>query len=279
MKRGDTMGRPENFMEDLEDLLALASANGFCLTKSQVEDAFKGYALSAEQMEMINQYLSQNHVLVESEEYIAEMKAKARAEEKAKISESAGNSDAQPDEEDEEDSAYYKMYMADLSALPRFSKAREQVQLEKYLSGDVSVGKELIEGRLRFAAKTAALYRGQGVLLMDLIQEANMALVMAVSMYEGDSFEELILTEIQRAIEDALAEAGSQADVGGYLASQINSLMIVTARLAEELGREATLSELSEKMHMPEDKVRELVKMAMDAMSLQEDEQISPELS
>ena len=273
------MGRPENFMEDLEDLLALASANGFCLTKSQVEDAFKGYALSAEQMEMINQYLSQNHVLVESEEYIAEMKAKARAEEKAKISESAGNSDAQPDEEDEEDSAYYKMYMADLSALPRFSKAREQVQLEKYLSGDVSVGKELIEGRLRFAAKTAALYRGQGVLLMDLIQEANMALVMAVSMYEGDSFEELILTEIQRAIEDALAEAGSQADVGGYLASQINSLMIVTARLAEELGREATLSELSEKMHMPEDKVRELVKMAMDAMSLQEDEQISPELS
>ena len=98
-------------------------------------------------------------------------------------------------------------------------------------------------------------------------------------MYEGGSFEELILTEIQRAIEDALAEAGSQADVGGYLASQINSLMIVTARLAEELGREATLSELSEKMHMPEDKVRELVKMAMDAMSLQEDEQISPELS
>lgn len=271
------MGRPENFMEDLENLLALASANGFCLTKKQVEDTFKGYALSAAQMEMINQYLSQNHVLVESEEYIAEMKAKACTEEKA--SESAGSADAQPDEEDEEDSAYYKMYMADLSALPRFSKVREQEQLEKYLAGEVSVGKELIEGRLRFAAKTAALYRGQGVLLMDLIQEANMALVMAVSMYEGGSFEELILTEIKRAIEDALAEAGSQADVGGYLASQINSLMIVTARLAEELGREATLAELSEKMHMPEDKVRELVKMAMDAMSLQEDEQISPELS
>ena len=269
------MGRPENFMEDLENLLALASANGFCLTKKQVEDTFKGYALSADQMEMINQYLSQNHVLVESEEYIAEMKEKAREEEEEKADESA----AQPDEGDEEDSAYYKMYMADLSALPRFSKAREQEQLEKYLAGDGSVGKELIEGRLRFAAKTASLYRGQGVLLMDLIQEANMALVMAVSMYDGGSFEELILTQIKQAIEDALAEAGSQADVGGYLASQINSLMIVTARLAEELGREATLSELSEKMHMPEDKVRELVKMAMDAMSLQEDEQISPELS
>lgn len=269
------MGRPENFMEDLENLLALASANGFCLTKKQVEDTFKGYALSADQMEMINQYLSQNHVLVESEEYIAEMKEKAREEEKEKADESA----AQPDEGDEEDSAYYKMYMADLSALPRFSKAREQEQLEKYLAGDGSVGKELIEGRLRFAAKTASLYRGQGVLLMDLIQEANMALVMAVSMYDGGSFEELVLTQIKQAIEDALAEAGSQADVGGYLASQINSLMIVTARLAAELGREATLSELSEKMHMPEDKVRELVKMAMDAMSLQEDEQISPELS
>ncbi len=264
-------------MEDIEALLALALANGFCLTKKQVEDTFKGYALTDTQMEMVNQYLSQNHVLVESEEYIAEMRAKARAEEKA--GESAESADAQLDEEDEEDSAYYKMYMADLSALPRFSKVREQEQLERYLAGDTYVGKELIEGRLRFAAKTAALYRGQGVLLMDLIQEANMALVMAVSMYEGGSFEELILTEIKRALEDALAEAGSQADVGGYLASQINSLMIVTARLAEELGREATLAELSEKMHMPEDKVRELVKMAMDAMSLQEDEQISPELS
>ena len=68
------MGRPESFMEDLENLLTLAAANGFCLTKGQVEDAFKGYELSAGQMEMINQYLSQNHVLVESEEYIAEMK-------------------------------------------------------------------------------------------------------------------------------------------------------------------------------------------------------------
>lgn len=273
------MGRPENFMEDLENLLTLAAANGFCLTRRQVEDAFKGYALSAEQMEMINQYLSQNHVLVESDDYIAEMTAKADAEEKAQVGKPSDAGDTEPPEENEEDSAYYKLYMSDLSALPRFSKAREAEQLKQYLAGDTSVGKALIEGRLRFAAKTAALYRGQGVLLMDLIQEANMALVMAVSMYDGGSFEELILTEIKRAIEDALAEAGSQADVGGYLASQINSLMIVTARLAEELGREATLAELSEKMHMPEDKVRELVKIAMDAMTLQEDEQISPDLS
>ncbi len=274
------MGRPESFMEDLENLLTLAAANGFCLTKRQVEETFKGYALSGEQMEMIKQYLSQNHVLVESDEYIAEMTAKADAEDSAKTGDASDKQKAEvQEEENEEDSAYYKMYMADLSALPRFSKVREQERLEKLLAGDISVSRALIEGRLRFAAKTAALYRGQGVLLMDLIQEANMALVMAVSMYDGGSFEELILTEIKRAIEDALEEAGSQANVGGYLASQINSLMIVTARLAEELGREATLSELSEKMHMPEEKVRELVKMAMDAMTLQEDEQISPDLS
>ena len=152
---------------------------------------------------------------------------------------------------------------------------KEQVELYQ---SQQEVGKE--EEFTPVKAKLEAVVAKEGEIdMMDLIQEANMALVMAVSMYDGGSFEELILTEIQRAIEDALAEAGSQADVGGYLASQINSLMIVTARLAEELGREATLSELSEKMHMPEDKVRELVKMAMDAMSLQEDEQISPELS
>ena len=69
------------------------------------------------------------------------------------------------------------------------------------------------------------------------------------------------------------------ADGGANLASQVNNLMIVTARLAEELGREATLEELSERMHMPQESVRELVKMAMDAMTLQDDEPISPELS
>ena len=87
------------------------------------------------------------------------------------------------------------------------------------------------------------------------------------------------MTEIQDTIDAALTEAESAADVGSYLASQVNSLMIITARLAEELGREATLAELAEKMHIPEERVRELVKIAMDAMTLQEDEQISPELS
>ncbi|MBQ8814687.1 MAG: hypothetical protein IJZ85_09350 [Lachnospiraceae bacterium] len=279
------MGQAETFREDLEALLSLAVASDFRLNKRQVEDVFKNYTLSSDQMEMIYQYLEKNHIIVENDEKTEPTKNRNRqvhsAADSANKKEAGPLDPAQPEasEEDEEDSAYYKMYMADLRGLPPFSKKREAEQLAKYLAGDTSVGQELIEGRLRFAAKTAALYRGQGVLLMDLIQEANMALIMAVSRYEGGSFEELILTEIQSAIEAALEEAGSAEDVGTYLASQVNSLMIVTARLAEELGREATLAELAERMHMPEDSVKELVKIAMDAMTLQEDEQISPELS
>lgn len=277
------MGQAELFREDLEALLALATASDFRLSRRQVEEVFENYTLSHEQMEMIYQYLDKNHITVEDD---VKTSPKPRARQvkpvsepmQENVSQQPGNA-AEPAEENEEESAYYRMYMADLRALPPFSKAREEAQLKQLLAGDSSVGQTLIEGRLRFAAKTAALYRGQGVLLMDLIQEANMALVMAVSKYEGGSFEELILTEIKDAIEAALTEAGSEADVESYLASQINSLMIVTARLAEELGREATLAELSEKMHMPEDSVRELVKIAMDAMTIQEDEQISPELS
>ena len=279
------MGQAESFREDLEALLALASASDFRLNHRQVEEVFENYALSSEQMEMIYQYLDKNHIVVEQE---AKMAPKSRTRQVKPVSsqevrENVQEEDSTPasdqPEQNEEESAYYRMYMADLKGLPPFSKTRETALLKQFLGGDTSVGQSLIEGRLRFAAKTAALYRGQGVILMDLIQEANMALVMAVSKYEGGSFEELILTEIKSAIEAALAEAGSAADVERYLASQINSLMIVTARLAEGLGREATLAELSEKMHMPEESVRELVKMAMDAMTLQEDEQISSELS
>ena len=284
------MGQAETFREDLEALLSLAAASDFRLSKCQVEEVFKNYTLSPEQMEMIYQYLDKNHITVEKEEKSGALKnrnrqvrtsaalAMSNPEAETGVAEQSAQQDGDP-EENEEDSAYYKMYMADLKVLPPFSKKRESELLTRYLAGDVSVGEQLIEGRLRFAAKTAALYRGQGVLLMDLIQEANMALIMAVSRYEGGSFEELILSEIQAAIEAAMEEAGSAEDVGTYLASQVNSLMIVTARLAEELGREATLAELAERMHMPEESVKELVKIAMDAMTLQEGEQISRELS
>ena len=273
------MGQAETFREDLEALLALAAASDFHLSREQVEDAFENYTLSEEQMEIVYQYLNKNHIIVEENEKTRTQKSRDRQVHPAVESAPASASPTEENEKNEEDSAYYKMYMADLKALPSFSKTREAELLKRYLAGDISVSEELIEGRLRFAAKTAALYRGQGVLLMDLIQEANMALIMAVSKYEGGSFEELILTEIQDTIDAALTEAESAADVGSYLASQVNSLMIITARLAEELGREATLAELAEKMHIPEERVRELVKIAMDAMTLQEDEQISPELS
>lgn len=282
---GEKMGQAESFREDLEALLALASASDFRLNHRQVEEVFENYALSSEQMEMIYQYLDKNHIVVEQEAKMApksrnrQVKPVSSQEVRENVQEEDSTPASDQPEQNEEESAYYRMYMADLKGLPPFSKTRETALLKQFLGGDTSVGQSLIEGRLRFAAKTAALYRGQGVILMDLIQEANMALVMAVSKYEGGSFEELILTEIKDAIEAALTEAGSEADVESYLASQINSLMIVTARLAEELGREATLAELSEKMHMPEDSVRELVKIAMDAMTIQEDEQISPELS
>lgn len=282
---GEKMGQAESFREDLEALLALASASDFRLNHRQVEEVFENYPLSSEQMEMIYQYLDKNHIVVEQEAKMApksrnrQVKPVSSQEVRENVQEEDSTPASDQPEQNEEESAYYRMYMADLKGLPPFSKTRETALLKQFLGGDTSVGQSLIEGRLRFAAKTAALYRGQGVILMDLIQEANMALVMAVSKYEGGSFEELILTEIKSAIEAALAEAGSAADVERYLASQINSLMIVTARLAEGLGREATLAELSEKMHMPEESVRELVKMAMDAMTLQEDEQISSELS
>ncbi len=275
------MGQAETFREDLETLLSLAAASNFHLKKSQVDEIFENYTLSAEQMEMVYQHLDKNSIVVEEDDQTPDIRHRDRQVRYAGPKTDGQKEAASPEKEpeNEEDSAYYRMYLADLRNLPPYSKAREEELLARLLSGDTSVSQSLIEGRLRFAAKAAALYRGQGVLLMDLIQEANMALIMAVDRYRGGSFEELILTEIKAAIDAALIEAGNAADVGSRLASQVNSLMIVTARLAEELGREATLAELSEKMHMPEDNVRQLVKMAMDAMTLQEDEQISPELS
>ena len=129
-------------------------------------------------------------------------------------------------------------------------------------------------------------FDGKGVLLTDLVQEANMALIMAVDRYIKEAavqmengsaeagtallsgFDGFIEAMVRAALEAAVEEERSAEQTGEELAARVNVLQTVSQALAAELGREATVEELADRMKMTVDEVKDIMKMAMDAMSM-----------
>ena len=113
-------------------------------------------------------------------------------------------------------------------------------------------------------------YINQGVPLSDLIQEASMELMLlADEGFEG-SFETLLESRIRVRLEEVVKEQKSEADIEEEMLARVNVLQEVSKTMAEQLGREATLAELAERMKMTEDEVREIMKVTMDALSMSE---------
>ena len=115
-------------------------------------------------------------------------------------------------------------------------------------------------------------YDGKGVLLTDLVAEANMALTMAVTEFLTDAgdgdFEGFLAARMKAALDLAVEEQQSAKQTGEELAARVNVLQTVSQMLAKELGREATVEELADKMKMTAGEVKDIMKMAMDAMSM-----------
>ena len=128
----------------------------------------------------------------------------------------------------------------------------------------------LIEGNLKKALFFVQDYINQGVPLSDLIQEASMELMLlADEGFEG-SFETILESRIRVRLEEVVKEHKSEADIEEEMLARVNVLQEVSKTMAEQLGREATLAELAERMKMTEDEVREIMKVTMDALSMSE---------
>lgn len=167
---------------------------------------------------------------------------------------------------------FYQMYLEEMENIAPCT-GEEQVRLLKEAAeGREEAKKRLVEGNLRVALKYAKEYDGRGVLMTDLVQEANMALIMAVDEYcetqDGPEFDSFAGQRIRKALELAVDEEQSADQTGEELAARVNVLQQVAQALARELGREATIEELAEKMKMTEEEIKGIMKMAMDAMSM-----------
>ena len=165
-----------------------------------------------------------------------------------------------------------RMYLKEIGKVPLLS-AEEEIELAKKMeNGDQEAKKRLAEANLRLVVSIAKRYVGRGMLFLDLIQEGNLGLIKAVEKFDyrkGYKFSTYATWWIRQAITRAIADQARTIRIPVHMVETINKLIRVSRQLLQELGREPTPEEISEEMGMPVDRVREILKISQEPVSLE----------
>lgn len=165
-----------------------------------------------------------------------------------------------------------RMYLKEIGKVPLLS-ADEEIELAKRMEeGDEVAKKKLAEANLRLVVSIAKRYVGRGMLFLDLIQEGNLGLIKAVEKFDynkGYKFSTYATWWIRQAITRAIADQARTIRIPVHMVETINKLIRISRQLIQELGREPTAEELAQEMLMPVDKVREIMKIAQEPVSLE----------
>ena len=167
---------------------------------------------------------------------------------------------------------FYEMYLEEMELIRPLDQEEEKRVLAAAARADKEAGNRLVEGNLARALAVAKEYEGKELPISDLVQEANMALMMAVTEYDGSQeWPDFAEMKIRQAVEAALLEQRSEAEIEETMAARVNVLQTVSQVMAKELGREATVEELAEKMKMTPDEIKDIMKLALDALTVSGD--------
>ena len=165
-----------------------------------------------------------------------------------------------------------RMYLKEIGKIPLL-KPHEEVELAKrMLEGDEIAKQRLVEANLRLVVSIAKRYVGRGMLFLDLIQEGNLGLIKAVEKFDyvrGFKFSTYATWWIRQAITRAIADQARTIRIPVHMVETINKLIRVSRQLLQELGRDPKPEELAKEMEMSEEKVREIMKIAQDPVSLE----------
>ena len=165
-----------------------------------------------------------------------------------------------------------RMYLKEIGKVSLLS-ADEEIELAKRMEkGDEAAKKRLAEANLRLVVSIAKRYVGRGMLFLDLIQEGNLGLIKAVEKFDyrkGYKFSTYATWWIRQAITRAIADQARTIRIPVHMVETINKLIRVSRQLLQELGREPTPEEIAEEMDMPVDRVREILKISQEPVSLE----------
>ena len=264
------------FSEKLVGLLELAKKKKNVLEYQEISDYFKDQPLDAEQMDKIFDFLeasgvdvlritenSADDLMLDDDMDIDGLDDEEEVElDKIDLSVPEGVSIEDP----------VRMYLKEIGKVPLLS-AEEEIELAKRMEkGDEAAKKRLAEANLRLVVSIAKRYVGRGMLFLDLIQEGNLGLIKAVEKFDyrkGYKFSTYATWWIRQAITRAIADQARTIRIPVHMVETINKLIRVSRQLLQELGREPTPEEIAEEMDMPVDRVREILKISQEPVSLE----------
>lgn len=263
----------EKFRAKLKELLEYAKKKKNVLEYQEINDFFKGVDLETVKIEKVYEYLEGHGVDILREEKDDE-----------DIALEALESDL--DDEEEEDLENIdlsvpegvgvedpvRMYLKEIGKVQLLS-AEEEIELaERMEQGDEEAKKRLAEANLRLVVSIAKRYVGRGMQFLDLIQEGNLGLIKAVEKFDyrkGYKFSTYATWWIRQAITRAIADQARTIRIPVHMVETINRLIRAQRQLVQDLGREPTPEELSEFMHLPVERVREIQKISQEPVSLE----------
>ena len=264
------------FREKLVELLELAKKKKNVLEYQEISDFFKDSPLEVDQMEKVFDFLeasgvdvlritdnSGDELLLDNDMDMDGIEDEEEVElDKIDLSVPEGVSIEDP----------VRMYLKEIGKVSLLS-ADEEIELAKRMEkGDEAAKKRLAEANLRLVVSIAKRYVGRGMLFLDLIQEGNLGLIKAVEKFDyrkGYKFSTYATWWIRQAITRAIADQARTIRIPVHMVETINKLIRVSRQLLQELGREPTPEEIAEEMDMPVDRVREILKISQEPVSLE----------
>ena len=263
------------FSEKLGELMELAKKKKNVLEYQEINDLFKDFPLDPEQLEKVFDFLEGNGIdvlriqendmdglLINDDDGLPLSDEEDVDMENIDLSVPEGVSIEDP----------VRMYLKEIGKVPLLSAEEEISLAQRMENGDESAKKRLAEANLRLVVSIAKRYVGRGMLFLDLIQEGNLGLIKAVEKFDyrkGYKFSTYATWWIRQAITRAIADQARTIRIPVHMVETINKLIRVSRQLLQELGREPQPEEIAEEMNMSVERVREILKISQEPVSLE----------
>ncbi|MBQ6896958.1 MAG: RNA polymerase sigma factor RpoD [Oscillospiraceae bacterium] len=252
----------EKKITSIQELIDFGKKQGK-LTSLDIDKFLEGVSFDVEQVDKLYETLETNNIdiidIIEEEE---EVLTEKNVEKFEKSLSAEGVSIDDP----------VKVYLKEIGSFPLLSLEEEVELAEKILQGDSFAKKKLAEANLRLVVSIAKRYVGRGMLFLDLIQEGNLGLIKAVEKFDhtkGFKFSTYATWWIRQAITRAIADQARTIRIPVHMVETINKVKKVQSQLLHKNGQEPSVEDLAEELDMPQEKVREILKVAQEPISLE----------
>ncbi len=253
--------KPVNAEQRIRELLESGKQKGI-LTFNEVMDTLNEIGVDADQMDKIYGELEELNIDIVEEVEVPEDINEEIAQIETVLASTEGINIDDP----------VRMYLKEIGKVPLLN-ANEEIEIaQRMADGDLDAKHQLAEANLRLVVSIAKRYVGRGMLFLDLIQEGNLGLIKAVEKFDyrkGYKFSTYATWWIRQAITRAIADQARTIRIPVHMVETINKLIRVNRQLVQELGRDPRPDEIAKEMGISEDKVREILKIAQEPVSLE----------